>query len=179
MQFDRDKFKALLHYFVWSVGVRVGFGAARLYKVLWFSDAHAYARFYEPITGESYVREKYGPFPRHVLPVIQELIDDGTIRCWNDTYFNMPIKYFRSLRTPAKLSLSPLHKEIVEQWIKNISNEYYTATSMSGETYDYAWKMADIGEELPYRAIFANRIREPKGEELEWVLKRAQELRLA
>jgi hypothetical protein len=72
---------------------------------------------------------------------------------------------------------NPLHKEIVEQWIKNISNEYHTATSSSEETYDYAWKIANIGEELPYRTIFANSIREPEGEEFEWVLKRAQELR--
>jgi hypothetical protein len=179
MQFDRDKLKALLHYVVWSVGVRDGFGAAKLYKVLWFSDAHAYALFDEPITGESYVREKYGPFPRHVFPIMQELIDDGTIRCWNDTYLNMPIQYFHSLRNLDKLLPNPLHKELVEQWIKNISNEYHTATSSSEETYDYAWKMADIGEELPYRAIFANSIREPEGEKLGWVLKRAQELRLA
>jgi uncharacterized protein YwgA len=179
MQFDRDKFKALLHYVVWSVGVRQGFGAARLYKVLWFSDADAHARFDEPITGESYVREKYGPFPRHVLPVIQELIDDGSIRCRNGSYFNMPIQYFYSLKNPDKLSPNPLHKEIVEHWIKIISNEHHRATSISTETYDYAWKMADIGEELPYHAIFANSIRDPEGKELEWVLKRAQELRLA
>lgn len=179
MQFDRDKFKALFHYVVWSVGVRAGFGAEKLYKVLWFSDAHAYALFDEPITGESYVRRKYGPFPRHVLPVIQELIDNSRIRCWDDTYFNMPIKYFHSLRTPDKLSLSPVCKEIIEQWIRNISKEYHAATSTSKETYDYAWKIVDIDEELPYRAIFANRSRKPEGEELKWVLKRAQELRLA
>lgn len=179
MQFDRDKFKALFHYVVWSAGVRAGFGAEKIYKVLWFADAHAYALFDEPITGESYVRGKDGPFPRHGLPVIQELIDDSMIRCFDYTYFNMPIKYFHSLRTPEKLSLSHLHKEIIEKWIKNVSNEYHTATSSSEETYDHAWKMVDIDEELPYRAIFANRIREPEGEELEWVLKRLQELRLA
>jgi len=35
-----------------------------------------------------------------------------------------------------------------------------------------------IGEELPYRAIFANRIRDPEGEEFEWASRRAKELGL-
>src|ERR1035437_3717318 len=152
MHFDRDKFKALIHYVVWSVGVRDGFGAEKLYKVLWFSDARAYALFGEPITGESYVREKYGPISHHAVSVIEELIDDGTICCWNDTYFNMQIQYFHSLRIPSKSSLSALDRAIVEPWIKNISSEFHTATSISEETYDYAWKIANIGEELPYRA---------------------------
>ncbi len=177
VQFDRDKFKALLHYIVWRAGDKDGFGATKLYKVLWFSDARAYALFGEPITGESYVREKYGPLPRHALPVIQELSNDGTIRVWNDTYFNMPIRYFRSLTTPDKLSLSAKQREIVDYWIKHIADEH-TAASISEESHDYAWEIAKIGEELPYHAIFANRIRDPEGEELEWVLQRAQELRL-
>jgi hypothetical protein len=177
MQFDRDKLKALLHYVVWRAGDKGDFGATKLYKVLWFSDARSYVLFGEPITGESYVREKFGPMPRHALSVIQELVDDSAIRVWKETHFDLPIRRFHSLRTPDRLSLDARQREIVEHWIKHIADEH-TATSISEESHDYAWEIAKLGEELPYHAIFANRIREPEGDELEWASRRAKDLGL-
>lgn len=177
MQFDRDKFKRLLHYVVWKAGDLDGFGATKLYKVLWFSDARSYMLFGEPITGESYVREKYGPMPRHALAVIQELSEDAAIRVSREEYFNKPMRRFHSERVPDKLSLDTRQREIVDYWIKHIANEH-TATSISEQSHDYAWEIAKLGEEIPYHAIFANRIRDPEGDELEWVSRRAKELGL-
>jgi Protein of unknown function (DUF4065) len=177
MQFDHDKFKALLHYIVWNAGEKDGFGATKLYKVLWFSDARAFMLFGKPITGESYVREKYGPMPQHALSVIRELTAEGVIHVWNDTYFNSQIRRFRSLRTPDKLSLDEKQRQIVDYWITHIANEH-TAASISEESHDYAWEIAKLGENLPYHAIFANRIRDPEGNELEWASRRARELGL-
>lgn len=177
MQFDRDKFKGLLHYVVWKAGDLDGFGATKLYKVLWFSDARAYMLFGEPITGESYVREKYGPMPRHALTVIQELSEDGAIRVSREQYFNNPMRRFHSERVPDRLSLDTRQRDIVDYWIKHIANEH-TATSISEQSHDYAWEIAKLGEEIPYHAIFANRIRDPDGDELEWAERRAKELGL-
>jgi len=177
MQFDRDKFKALLHYIVWKTGDVDGFGATKLYKILWFSDARAYMLFGEPITGETYVREKYGPMPRHAMTVIDELARDGAISVSQDEYFNKPIRRFHSERVPDKLSLSAQQRNIVDYWIKHIAHEH-TATSISDESHDYAWEIAKLGEVIPYHAIFANRVRDPEGDELEWAARRARELGL-
>jgi hypothetical protein len=177
MQFDHNKFKALLHYVVWKAGDKDGFGATKLYKVLWFSDARSYMLLAAPITGEHYIREKYGPLPAHAQSIVQELVNDGAIRVWNDTYYNQPIRHFHSLRTPDKLSLDSKQREIVDYWIKHIADEH-TATSISEQSHDYAWETAKLGEEIPYHAIFATRIRDPKGDELEWASRRAKELRL-
>jgi len=177
VQFDRDKFKALLHYVIWKAGDRDDFGATKLYKVLWFSDARAYMLFGEPITGESYVREKYGPMPRHVMAYIRELESEGAIKASHARYFNKPIRRYRSQRLPDKLSLNEKQREIVEYWISHIANEH-TATSISEQSHDYAWEIAKLGEEIPYRAIFATRIRDPEGDELKWATNRAKELGL-
>jgi hypothetical protein len=177
MQFDRDKFKALLHYVIWKAGDRDDFGATKLYKVLWFSDARAYMLFGEPITGESYVREKYGPMPRHVMACINELVADGAIRVSKSTYFNKSIRRFHAERVPDKLLINVEQRKIVEYWIGHIADEH-TASSISEESHDYAWEIAKLGEELPYHAIFANRIRDPEGDELQWASNRAKELGL-
>jgi len=177
MQFDRSKFKVLLHYVVWKAGDKDGFGATKLYKVLWFSDARAYMLHGEPITGEVYIREKFGPMPRHADSVIRELADDGAIRFWMDTFHNRPIRHYHSLRVPDRLSLNEAQKQIVDYWIKHIADDH-TAESISEQSHDYAWEIAKLGEEIPYHAIFATRIRDPEGEELDWALRRAKELGL-
>jgi hypothetical protein len=46
------------------------------------------------------------------------------------------------------------------------------------QSHDYAWEIAKLGEEIPYHATFANRIRDPEGEELAWASRRAKELGL-
>ncbi|MGI8525319.1 MAG: Panacea domain-containing protein [Pseudolabrys sp.] len=177
MQFDHDKFKALLHYIVWKAGDRDGFGATKLYKILWFSDARAYMLHKEAITSERYIREKYGPLPTHALSVIQELTNDGAIRVSTDDYYGKPIRHFHSLRVPDKLALNSEQRGIVDYWIKHIADEH-TAASISEQSHDYAWEIAKLGEEIPYHAIFATRIRDPEGAEIEWATRKAKELGL-
>jgi hypothetical protein len=177
MQFDRNKFKALLHYVVWKAGDKDGFGATKLYKILWFSDARAYMLQGEPITGETYVREKFGPMPRHGLSMIDELAREGAIRVTTGEYYGKSIRHFHSTRLPDKLSLNDRQREIVEYWIKHIADEH-TAASISEQSHEYAWEIASLGEEIPYHAIFATRIRDPEGEELKWASEKAKELGL-
>jgi hypothetical protein len=177
MPFDRDKFRSLLHYVIWKTSGRDGFGTTKLYKVLWFSDARAFMLHKEPITGETYVREKYGPMPRHAAGVLDEMQREGIIKIWNDQYFNKPIRRFTALEKPDRLKLSDVQRQIVEYWIKHIADEH-TATSISEETHDYVWEIAKLGEELPYAAIFATRVRDPEGAELNWAKSRAKELGL-
>jgi hypothetical protein len=102
MQFDRGKFKSLVHYVIARAGDRDGFGAVKLYKVLWFSDARAYMLTGNPITGETYIREKYGPLPVHALGVLEELSLDGIIRIWDDVHYNHRIRRFSSLTNPDR-----------------------------------------------------------------------------
>ena len=178
MQFDREKFKSLMHYIIAKAGDEDGFGAVKLYKILWFSDARAYMLSGEPITGETYIREKYGPLPVHAIGVINELVEEGAIRVWNDVYYNRHIRRFRSLRAPDRPRLSDDQRAIVEYWLKHIVEDH-TAETISEQSHDLAWEVAQIGEALPYHAIFASRIRDPKGKELEWATSRAKELGLS
>jgi hypothetical protein len=178
MQFDREKFKSLLHYVIARAGDRDGFGAVKLYKVLWFSDARAYMLHGAPITGETYIREKYGPLPMHAQGVLNELAQQNTIRVWSDVFHNRQIRRFSSLTNPDKLTLPKEQRAIVEYWIKHIAEDH-TAESISEQSHDLAWELAELKEPIPYHAIFASRIRDPEGKELEWAASRAKELGLS
>jgi hypothetical protein len=97
MTFDREKFKSVVHYVIARAGDRDGFGATKLYKVLWFSDARAYMLRGKPITGEVYIREKHGPVPSHAPGVIEELKLEGAIKVWMDRYYDLPMRRYKAL----------------------------------------------------------------------------------
>lgn len=177
--FDRGKFKALVHYVIWRAGDRHGFGAIKLNKVLWFSDARAYMLRGKPITGATYIREKWGPVPRPMMPVREELVHEHAIRVWGDRLYDYSTTRFHALRAPEGIKSTFDDEDIktVEFWIDTIDKEH-TAKSISDESHDYAWEIAELGEELPYHAIFATRMRQPDDEELKWAQSRARELGL-
>ena len=79
MDFDREKFKRLVHYVIWKAGKRDWFGATKLNKVLWFAESRVYVLTGKGITGATYVREKHGPVPRAMMPIRAELEREGTV----------------------------------------------------------------------------------------------------
>jgi hypothetical protein len=174
MKYDAEKLRRLFHYVAWKAGRRDWFGATKLYKVMWFADARQYALTGEPITGETYIREKHGPIPRHAMQVRAELEASGAIKITKEGKLTRIV----ALTKPEVNSLfSPQELKTVDYWIEHIDKDH-TASSISDETHDYAWQIAKTGEELPLNAIFANRIREPSDEEMQKFRKRAKSLGL-
>lgn len=175
-EYQPEKLRSLFHYVIKAAGSRPGFGATKLYKVAWFSDTKCFMLRGRSITGAKYIREKHGPTPQQAMPIRAALVADGCI-----SQFKGPSEYegwhFRSLRSPD-LSVFDRHEiETINYWIKHI-DEDHTADSISEESHDYGWEIAAMGEELPYYAFFAGRIREPSPEESARLSSRAKELGL-
>lgn len=178
MRFDRKKFKALVHYIIWRAGDIPGFGATKLNKVLWFADAGMYVLRGKPITGATYIRERWGPVPKPMMPIRGELEQEGAIRVWGDRFFDRPSTRFKAFRAPDVSFIPKEELQKVDWWIDHIAKEH-TAESISEKSHDYGWEIYERGEEIPYRAFLAERIREemPPADR-EWAEKRAKELGL-
>src|SRR5262245_6108563 len=101
MEINREKYKALVLYIIWRAGEKRDFGSTKLNKVLWFTDARVNEAFGRPITGETYIREKHGPVPKHILEVLRELEDDGLIGVWSEPYFDHKITRYRAHQPPS------------------------------------------------------------------------------
>jgi hypothetical protein len=177
MPFDREKFKALVLYVVWKTGERRDFGSTKLNKVLWFADARANEALGRPIAGETYIREKFGPVPQHLLEVRDELAREGKISVSSEPFYEHQIIRLRAFEPPSTELFSPEEISLVDWWIRHIDEEH-SAASISEKSHDYAWKIAGMGEELPLSAFLASRIREPRDEELEWAIEEADKLGL-
>jgi hypothetical protein len=176
-EFDRERFKRLVHYVIWRAGDRDGFGAVKLNKVLWFSDARTFMLRGRPITGATYIRQKWGPVPKLAIPIRAELEHEGAIRVWTDRHYDYPTTRFKALRAPDVSIIDPEDIKTVDSWIEHIDKDH-TAASISDESHDHAWEIAAMGEEIPYQAFFATRICDPDDEEAAWAAERAKDLGL-
>jgi hypothetical protein len=177
MEFDRNKFKSLVHYVIARAGNRDGFGATKLYKVLWFAETRQYLLTGKPITGATYIREKYGPVPQLGMQIRNELHDEGAIRQWQDRGYDFAGWRLQSLREPRLLGFTEEEVKTVNEWIEIIDKEH-TAGSASDLSHDYAWEIAQMREPMPLFAQLATRMREPTPEELERAKKVAADLKL-
>ncbi|MGS4886364.1 Panacea domain-containing protein [Roseibium sp. MB-4] len=179
-KFNHDKFKALVHYIIWKAGAHDGFGATKLNKVLWFADARAFSLNGHSLTGAKYIRQKYGPVPHQIMPVRQELVNEGAMSQWQDKPYGESGSVawrFKAISPPNINVFTSDEVKLVDWWIDYIDGK--TATEISDESHDYGWEIARMGEELPFHAFLASRIREePSSEAMEWARNRAKELGL-
>jgi len=174
-QFDRDKFKRLVHYICWRCEDPTKLGAVKLYKVLWRADFKAYLEFGEPVTGDTYVKRQFGPVPSHVLPVLEELRREGTLSIREVDYYGRDKKEFFALKRPDLSVFSAEEISLVDKEIEYVTEEH-TARSISEESHDEIWEMARIGEEIPYFTVFSKPA-EITESDIEWAKMKIEELR--
>lgn len=175
--YDRNRLKNLIHYVIWVAGARPGFGATKLYKAAWFSDARRFILAGKSITGAPYVREKFGPMPRDAWSIRDELVRAGAIRQWKDRYYDREGWRFKALTPPDANVFTPDEKREIDYWIRHIAEDH-TAESISDLSHDYGWEIARQGETLPFYSILAQRVRDPNDEEMAWAKAKAKELGL-
>lgn len=177
-EFDREKFKDAMHYAIAKAGAHQGFGAIKLYKILWFSDARMFQTRGKPITGADYIRKQFGPVPKLAMPIRDELAREGRVKSWKAASGKIEQWCFRSLTPPNLNRFSAEEKQTLDYWISHI-DEKHTATSISEESHDYGWEIAGMGEVLPMHAFLAERLREANDSEMEWATSRAKQLGLS
>ena len=75
-EFDERKFKELILYIATKCQDDIFWGATKLNKQLFFSDFLAYRDLDRPITGADYMALAFGPAPRRLVPIRQEMIEE-------------------------------------------------------------------------------------------------------
>ena len=177
MNFDRDKFKALVQYICWRCDDPTKLGSTKLNKVLWRSDMQAYYWFGEPVTGAKYVNRQHGPVPTAILPVLGELSNEGVLAIREVDHYGLPKREFFALKQPALTRFSPDEISLIDQSIDYVCHKH-TARSISEETHDDIWKLAEIGEEIPYATVFAAQLGEITEDDIAWAKHELAELTL-
>ena len=154
MDFNKEKFKMVLHYIINKCGFRNTVGRTVLHKLLYFSDFNYYELYEESITNESYRKLERGPVPIHFELAVTELMDEDKIRMGKR---RLPCgkvmnRYF-SLKEPEN-DLKEDELSVINEVIKNISH-------MNGKQigeyslYDEPVKITADDDIIDYNLVFS------------------------
>lgn len=158
---------ALVHYICHKCQDPTLLGSTKLNKVLWYSDVIALQMRGEAITGETYVKQQYGPVPLHILDTLKRLQKHGDIVVRSTEYHGYPKRDLIAMTKPDFSMFKPEEISIVDDVLREICYNH-TALSISLATHDDIWKLADIGEEIPLETIFASKLAEITEDDVKW-----------
>jgi Protein of unknown function (DUF4065) len=161
------KFKELVHYICEKAEDPSCLGSIKLNKVLWYSDVVNYLATGRSITGETYVKRQHGPVPRDVVRAIQELVDEGKIERGKADHFGWMKNEFISIYSSDKNMFTGSEMSFIDDAFEHVCMRH-TAMSVSEETHNQIWRMAEMGEVIPYEAVFASIVGELDETDLEW-----------
>jgi hypothetical protein len=166
--FSRKKFNALVHYTCWKCQDPTKLGAVKLNKVLWYTDTSAFVQTGKAVTGAKYVKRQFGPVPAAIVPVLNELANEGKLAIRETDFFGRPKREFFAIIPPDISAFTADEVSLADEVIDIICNGH-TAGSISEATHNRIWKLAELGEEIPYSAVLAVDLGEVTEDDVRWV----------
>ena len=165
---NRHKLKLLVHYIVAKCENPSMLGSIKLNKVLWVSDLRAYVSWGQPITGEQYVKQQFGPVASTVGIMNELQAEKKIVVRQREVYGHTKTDYIALVR-PENISEMFTAEEIslVDEAIDFVCLRH-TAMGISAKTHDVIWELAEIGEQIPYEALWASRLDAVTKDDVEW-----------
>lgn len=151
-EFDRNRFEALVLYIAHRRRDDGRFGRTKMAKVLFYSDFSIYQDQGESLTGATYIRMPFGPFPEALEETEEALEAKGLAVLAHDGEGEYDEK--RIIPTKGAPDLRSLFEEwqirVVNDWIDRVAAA--TATQISEMSHHHpGWLLAKKnGETIPY-----------------------------
>lgn len=166
--FDKEIFKEMILYISERCKDNPNFGSVHLNKILHYSDFFWYAENNESISNETYIREKHGQIPKHLVAVRQELEQEGKLKLEEREHYNRTQKR-PIVTTPIQYErLTNEQMELIDKIIDAISgfSAYVVSEQIAHE--DLSWQCLENGEEIPYETVFFRRKNRISDDSMKW-----------
>jgi hypothetical protein len=151
---DERKFKELLLYVSQKCATDPSFGATKLNKIMFYADFFAYANLGKPITNFEYQKLQYGPAPRRLLPIQQQMVADKELAIQEVHLLSGNIQRRTvNLREPNLTIFTGDEIALVDQVIQALESVKAEAVSELSHRM-IGWKVAEDGETIPYSTVF-------------------------
>jgi hypothetical protein len=151
IQFDRSKFLDVVHYICAKIPVEE-LGRARLHRALYLADMLRFTASGQPLTGEDYQKQPFGPSARHLPWALDTLQDGGALAVTGRTYFGFPKEDFVSRRDPDLTRLTVEELRLIDDVTDFVRGR--SAREISELTHGAAWEMLAVGDRIPYFTAF-------------------------
>lgn len=135
--FNEEKFRQLVLYIAQQCKPHPVFGATKLNKLLFFSDFIAYEKLGQAITGAEYMALEFGPRPRKLLSIREDMLLNGDIIIEQRGSQHRVVPQ----RMPDLEHFSPAERQIVDYVIQAL--EFQDAESVTELSHRFlGWKAA-------------------------------------
>ena len=173
--FDRQRFEGLVLLIAHRRADDPRFGRTKVAKVLFYSDFDAYRDQGDSLTGASYIRMPFGPYPSELAETERALDDRGVVYLdyVKDVYEEKRIVPLWSLPDLSSV-FEPWELQLVETWTDRIASATARETSRLSHFHP-GWLLArETGQAIPYETALLPQER-PTGQAAERAKRIARE----
>lgn len=151
-EFDKEKFKNIIHYIIHVCQDKYEIGRTVLYKLLYFSDFNYYELYEISLTGEKYIHKPNGPIPKNFIECKDELITEGKIIEETKKVIDFSKYIYSSIQEPS-INFSEKELNVIDDCIVNLAP--FGSRGISNYSHgDKPWRLSKEGQELNYEAVF-------------------------
>jgi uncharacterized phage-associated protein len=154
--YDESKFREALLYVAKRLESDPAGGATKLNKVLFFAEFAHMREHGRPITGAVYQKLSWGPAPRRLKPVRDQMVADGEVALTRDSYLGYRQDRLLPLRDPNEDALSASERKALDDALNELRGMTgKQASDLSHE--ELGWQVVAEGETIPYEAAVLRR----------------------
>ena len=135
-----ERLRELILYISAKCTGDVFFGATKLNKILWHSDAASYAYYGLPVTGATYFKLEHGPAPKRLLPIKLQMLNRDEIAEQNSFLGQRSQHRIVPLREPDLTKFTARDIAVVDQIIEALWNKDASEVSRESHTR-VSWAM--------------------------------------
>ena len=128
------------------------FGLVKLNKMLWKADFDAFRERGQPVTGRQYKRQKDGPVPYEMRPLLDEMLGQEQIRIEQRLVRDLIEKRVIPIARPSLHNFSPADLSYLDRAVKFYWE--YTGTEASDHSHGVAWRTRENGDDMPYELAY-------------------------
>jgi antitoxin SocA-like protein len=151
IQFDRAKFLEVVHYICAKIPVEE-LGRRRLHRALYLADMLHFTTGGQPLTGEDYQKQPFGPCARHLTWALATLQGSGAIEVKERMYFGFPKEDYVSRRDPDLTRLTAEELRLIDDVMDFVRGR--CARELSELKTGEAWEILALGDRIPYYSAF-------------------------
>lgn len=150
---DKVKFENAMLYILGKIGAKPNVGQTLLYKIFYFLDFDYYEKYEEQLIGLTYIRNHYGPTPKHFKAFVDEMIQNNKLEEIKTKYFkNEQTKYLPRIE-PDLACFKAIELEQINFEIDRFKD--MTATEASDLSHqDVPWIGTKFNDTISYEAVF-------------------------
>lgn len=170
---DREKLMDVVHW-ICANSDSSELGRVKLHKILYFVDMFWYVGHGRPMTGETYVRQQFGPTAKNLSWVLNKLCEQGLLQVSKREFYGYEKTDFISQCAPQSNRISADEKTLLETVKDFVLSK--SAKEISELSHHIPWQLCDNGEELPYETALLMMPVEVTEDDVTWGVQEARKV---